>query len=136
MARLIIAIIAGLLVGIILSTTTDLLMVKLGIFPPLESDQSAFSNRLLLIASAYRAVYSILGAYIIAVIAKEKYMKAVIIAGIIGTILALTGLIVMWEKSKSALWYPISLIILAIPYSIIGAKIYERFKSRKSGTVQ
>jgi hypothetical protein len=136
MARLIIAIIAGLLVGIILSIATDLLMVKLGIFPPFESDQSAFSNGLLLVASAYRAVYSILGALVIAVIAKEKYMKAVIIAGIIGTILALTGLIVMWEKSKSVLWYPISLVVLAIPYSLLGAKIYERFKLRKSSTVQ
>jgi hypothetical protein len=67
-------------VGIILSIATNLLMVKLGIFPPIESEQSAFSNGLLRIAPAYRTVCSILCAFVIAVIAREKYSKAVIIA--------------------------------------------------------
>jgi hypothetical protein len=75
MTRLIIAIIAGLLTGVILSIATDML-------------------------------YSILGAFVIAVIAREKYMKAAIIADIIGSILALTGLIIMGRNQNRCFGIP------------------------------
>jgi hypothetical protein len=131
MARLIVAIITGSLITIILSITTDMIMVSLGVFPPLDSGEFNFNNRLLLIAFFYRSVYSILSAFVIALIAKEKYRKAVLISGIIGTVIGLIGLVVMWEKSKAAWWYPVSLVVFAIPLALLGGKIYKKYMLKK-----
>ncbi|MEO8151043.1 MAG: hypothetical protein ABI723_25645 [Bacteroidia bacterium] len=104
-------------------------MEKTGVFPSMESGEINFNNRLLLISSAYRAIYGILGGFITALTAQGKFMKAVIILGCIGTAISLTGLIVMW--GKSTLWYPLSLVILSLPYTIIGGKIYEKYLLKK-----
>ena len=127
--RLVISVILGLLTTVILSIATDVTMEKTGVFPSIESGEVNFNNRLLLIASIYRAVYGILGGLVTALIAKEKFMKAVIILGCIGTAISLTGLMVMW--GKSTLWYPLSLVILSLPYTIIGGKIFEKYLLRK-----
>jgi hypothetical protein len=59
------AMLAGILVGAGLSIATDTLLRMAGVFPPFNINQ-AMSNPLLLLATAYRALYGVLGAYITA----------------------------------------------------------------------
>ena len=130
MKKLIFGVLAGLITTVVLSITTDILMYASGIYPPVETEKFNYDNKLLLIASVYRAIYGILGGFIAAIIAKEKYKKAVIILGSIGILLSLIGLIAMW--GKSAPWYPVSLIVLSLPYTLVGGQIYKKIFLKNS----
>ena len=129
--RIAIAVFVGLVVTAALSIATDVLMVSLGIFP---KDGDVMNNqRLLVLASAYRAVFSILGAFASSVVAREGFRRAVLILGGIAMFLAVLGIFAMWNKwNASTAWYPFSLAVLAIPYCLIGGKLYERYASAKS----
>jgi hypothetical protein len=127
MLRLILSIIAGLLISAILATVTDHIMHVTGVYPPYG--QIYYDTDLFLLASAYRAIYAILGAYVTAVIARKKSRKAVLILGITGAVLAIAGLIAMWGMGP--VWYPVSLAVLAIPFTLLGEKLYLLGKMRK-----
>ena len=47
---------------------------------------------------------------------------ALILAGV-GIVLGLVGLVTTWNSGLGPRWYPIALVVLAIPQSWIGAKI-------------
>jgi len=122
MGRIILSVIAGFIVAAVLSSGADFAFESAGIFPPIG--QPFFDNGLLAIAFLYRAVFSILGAYVTALIAKDNAQKAVLIIGILGSILWLIGGIVMWEYGPA--WYNIGGAITGVPFSLIALKLYER----------
>jgi len=62
------AVIAGAVASIMLSVGTDLKLQRAGIFPPLSEPQS-FTASLLLLATAYRSVYGVVGSYLAASLA-------------------------------------------------------------------
>ena len=64
------AVLAGIVVGIMLSIGTDAALRAAGIFPPLE--QPAMSNALFMLATGYRIIYGIVGSYIIAWLAPDR----------------------------------------------------------------
>jgi hypothetical protein len=129
--RIAIAAFIGLIVTAALSIATDMLMIALGIFP--KDGDVMTSQGLLVLASAYRAVFSILGAFVAAAIAGAHFMSAVRVLGGVATVLAVFGIFAMWRKwNGPTAWYPISLAVLAIPYCLIGGKLYGRYKSVKS----
>jgi uncharacterized BrkB/YihY/UPF0761 family membrane protein len=101
MKRLVLSIIAGLLITIILSSSVDHIFHTTGIYPPYG--QPMFDTGLVLLAFIYRALFAILGAYVTATIAKEKAKKAVLIIGIIGSVLWLAGAIAFWNYIPA--WY-------------------------------
>lgn len=119
----IVAVLAGMIVIIVIilfSTGTDVLFVKLGVFPPIEI--GSYTSIMLMIALIYRCIYAILGGYVTSKMAPDKPIYHVIILGVIGTILSILGTIVGWNLSEH--WYPIALVITAIPCTWLGAKIY------------
>lgn len=116
----IVAVLAGIIVIIILSTGTDALMIKLGAFPPLQLD--SYTSKMLITALIYRGLYAIVGGYITSRIAPDKPMKHAIVLGVIGTILSILGAIIGWNLSEH--WYPIALVLIAIPCSWIGGKYF------------
>jgi hypothetical protein len=120
MKRLILSILAGLLTTALLSTVTDHIFHLTGTYPPY--DQPMFDTGLLLMAFTYRAVYGIFGAFLTAILAREQASKAVFILGIIGTLLWVAGTIAMWEYA--APWYNIGGILTAIPFCLVGGKLY------------
>ena len=126
--RLIISIITGIVFTVLWSIGTDLLMVKLGVFPSLESDAMSYNSSLLSIAFIYRSIYGIVGAYIGSVIAREQYMRSVLISGGLGFVVSLMGLVLTWGKSVA--WYPIMLTLTAMPFAYIGGKIYAVMQQR------
>jgi hypothetical protein len=127
MARFILSIIAGFLFAAILSTAVDHIFHVTGIYPPYGAPMR--DHGLLIIAFAYRAVFSIAGAYVTAFIAREKAMKAAVTLGVIGSLLWLVGAIIMWEFAYP--WYNILGVITGVPFSIIGAKFYLRNRRSK-----
>jgi hypothetical protein len=116
------AVAAGALVGIILSIGTDTLLRAAGTFPALGQPMS---NSLFLIATAYRTIYGIAGAYITARLAPARPMFHALVLGSLGLIASTVGAVVTWNSvpSLGPHWYPLALIALAIPPAWLGGQL-------------
>jgi len=116
------AVIAGLLFIVILSTLADVVMHATGIFPPWFTPMA---DSLFLLALAYRSVFSILGCYLTALLAPNRPMRHALILGGIGVVLSAAGTAATWNKGPEfgPRWYPLALIILALPLAWLGGKI-------------
>ncbi len=121
MKRLLLAIVAGFIVTAVLSIATDHLFHVTGVYPPYG--EPMFATGLLTLALSYRVIFTLIGSYITAMIAKENAMKAVTILGIIGSILWLAGAIAMWEYGPA--WYSLGGAFTGIPLTLVGGKLYE-----------
>lgn len=114
------AVLAGFIAVAILSVATDLALQATGIFPPL-SHPEMFTTPLLLLATAYRSLYGIAGGYITARLAPEHPVQHALWLGAVGFAAGIVGLIVMWGVGPA--WYPIALILVALPCSWLGGKL-------------
>jgi hypothetical protein len=123
------AVVAGISVGIILSLGTDALLHVIGIFPQLGQ---TMSDRLFILATAYRTVYSVIGSYLIARLAPDRPMRHALAGGVVGIVLCLVGAIATWnrEPSLGPHWYPLALIATALPCAWLGGKLRERQLSK------
>jgi hypothetical protein len=117
------AVLAGVLVAVLVTTLVDIGLHAAGVFPPLDK---AIDDRLALLASSYRIVIGIGCAWLTARLAPKDPMKHAIILGSIGAAVALVGVVVTWHLDLGPRWYPVSLVILAIPQSWAGGRLFER----------
>ena len=117
--------VAGLLVVIIITTATDALLHATGIFPPWGQPMS---DSLFLLAFAYRIVYGIVGGYITARLAPDKPVMHAVVLGAIGFVLSLAGAAATWNRGPEfgPKWYPLALIVIAIPTAWLGGKLVSR----------
>jgi putative Mn2+ efflux pump MntP len=117
------AFLAGMLTVVILSIGTDAILENIGVFPSFDEQQKngLFDWRLLLLALVYRCIYTIAGGYVTARLAPSNPMRHVIVLGSVGTVLATIGAIVGWHLSSH--WYPIALVITALPCTWLGGKL-------------
>ncbi len=118
------AVLAGILVGAVLSIVTDVVLHAANVFPPW--DQPA-SNALLLLATAYRTAYSVAGSYVTARLAPNRPMLHALMLGVLGLAVSIVGTVVTWNKGPAfgPHWYPIALVVLAMPQCWAGGKLYE-----------
>ncbi len=114
------ALLAGFVVVVILSLGTDMALRAAGIFPPLGR---TMSNALFLLATVYRTVYSIVGSYITARLAPNRPMQHALLGGAIGLVLSVVGAVVTWNKDLGPHWYPLALVVTALPCAWVGGKI-------------
>jgi len=117
------AIVAGVLVIIVVTTLVDVLLHLVHVFPPMGQP---LDDRLSLIASSYRIVITIAGAYLTAKLAPANPMKHALILGVVGTLLGLVGVAATWGKGMGPTWYPVSLAVLAIPECWLGGLLHAR----------
>jgi Mn2+/Fe2+ NRAMP family transporter len=110
----IVAVIAGMLVGIVITLGTDVVLHAVGVFPPWGASMVGFDGPLLL-ATAYRTVYGVLGSYIIARLAPDRPMQHALVGGFLGLVVSIVGAAVTWNKGPAfgPHWYPLALIVLA-----------------------
>lgn len=116
------SVLVGFLIVAILSTLTDTILEKAGIFPP--PTEGLFVTWMLVLAFAYRTVYTILGGYVTAVLAPANPSKHVMILGIIGTVMGCIGIYVgIVLFTLSPMWYPIILAVAAYPSVWLGGRL-------------
>lgn len=113
------AVLAGFVTVVVLSVGTDSVLEKLGIFPP--PDQGLFITWMLVLALVYRCAYTVAGGYVTALFAPNRPLRHVIILGLIGIVAGSVGVVVGWNLS--AHWYPIALVITALPCTWLGGKL-------------
>ena len=115
------AVLAGFIVVVLLSIGTDLLLHAIGILPRLGD---AVSDSLLLVATAYRTIYSVAGSYITARLAPDRPMNHALVGGVIGLILGTVGAVVTWNGAGMGHhWYSIALAVLALPCAWVGGRL-------------
>ena len=113
------ALLAGFFTVVVLSIGTDAVLHAAGIFPPLGEPAS---NSLLMLATFYRTVYSIAGAYLTARLAPDRPMSHALWLGGIGLMLSIAGAAATWNRGPAFAphWYPIALVVLALPQCWLG----------------
>jgi uncharacterized membrane protein len=118
-------ILAGLAVGIVLSLGTDTVMRAAGVFPPFPQPMNGAR---FLLATAYRAVFSVVGSYLAARLSSERGMRNALVLGVLGVIASGAGLVFAWNKGPEfgPLWYPVALIALSLPCAWLGGKLTSR----------
>ena len=119
------AVLAGAAAGIVVTLITDAVLHKVGVFPP--QGQPA-SDAALALATTYRTIYGIGGAYLTARLAPSRPMLHVTILGVLGLIASLVGAVLTWNKMEiyGPHWYPVALVVLALPQSWLGGWLGEK----------
>ena len=121
----------GVLVIIVVTTLVDIVLHETGVFPPVGQP---IDNSLALLATSYRMVISVAGAWLTARLSPDEPMKHAMILGYVGVVLGLVGVVATWNLGLGPRWYPISLAVLAIPQCWVGGRFYDmRKRGRKSG---
>jgi hypothetical protein len=122
--RSILAVIVGLFTGAFLSIAVDVILHVLRVFPPWGEP---VSDGPLALATIYRAAFSVFGCYLTARVAPANPMKHALILGAIGVVFSAIGAITTWHRGPAfgPHWYPVVLVIIALPCAWLGGKIFE-----------
>jgi hypothetical protein len=115
------AVLAGVLIIIVVTTLVDILLHAARVFPPMDQP---INNGQAALATAYRVVISVAGAWLTARLAPNNPMRHAMILGLVGTVLGLAGLLATWNLGLGPKWYPVALVVLAIPQCWLGGRIY------------
>ena len=114
----------GLAAVFLITTVTDVILHAIGLFPPWTQ---RMADALFLVALAYRVVYGIVGGYLTARLAPQRPVTHALALGIAGLALSVAGAIVnVTHPEMGPLWYPLVLILVAIPTAWLGGKIRSR----------
>lgn len=124
---------AGVLFIIVVTTLVDIVLHATNVFPPMDQP---IDDALALLATAYRIIISIGGAWLTARLAPDKPMKHAMILGCVGVVLGLVGVVATWNLGLGPRWYSIALAVLAIPQCWAGGKIFEMLVARSQGAKQ
>src|SRR5438093_5818108 len=98
----ILAVVSGVLFIIVVTTLVDIVLHATGVFPPMDQP---ISDALALLATSYRIVISVAGAWLTARLAPAKPMKHAMILGYVGVVLGLVGVVATWNKGLGPRWY-------------------------------
>jgi len=86
--RSIVAVLVGMVVGIVATIGTDIVLRQIGVFPPWGASMVGYDGALGL-ATLYRAIYGIAASYIIARLAPDRPMQHALVGGFLGLVVAL-----------------------------------------------
>jgi hypothetical protein len=112
------AILAGMIFIVVSHTGTDFILEKFSIFPP--PSEGLHTQWMVVTATIYRCVFTVVGGYITAALAPNPPMRYVVILGIIGLLLSTLGAIVTIPMKLGPAWYPIALAVTAFPCTWLG----------------
>jgi len=86
-----------------------------------------YDTGLLVLALSYRCAYNVVGGYIAARFALRNPMRHAVILGVIGIVLGLIGAIATIPMKLGPAWYPISLVVTALPFTWLGGVLHRKW---------
>ncbi len=117
------AVVTGLLAVLVLSLGTDQILHDLKIYPPWK--EGLHAPALNLLALTYRSIYAIVGSYIAAILSPRRPMQHALALGAIGLVLSIVGLIATSDMNLGPRWYPIALVLSALPCAWLGGVLFH-----------
>ncbi len=117
------AVLAGSVAVVLLTSGTDLVLHATGVFPP-WGQPMINADAVLLLATAYRVVYGVAGGYITARLSPDRPMQHALVGGAIGLVVCIVGAVLTWNGGPAfgPHWYPLALIVTAMPCAWLGGK--------------
>jgi hypothetical protein len=125
-----VAIVAGFLVTAVASVATDAIMHATGVFP---NSPRAMSDPLFILASGYRALFTVAGGFVTARLAPDRPMRHAWILGGVGFAAGLAGVVFYFLAGRAQLgpaWYPVSIAVEAIPCVWFGGRLAAGIRDR------
>lgn len=122
--RSIAAVAAGFVAVAALSLGTDQVLHVLRVYPPWG--QPMPEPGLNLLALIYRSIYTIAGMYLTAWLAPHAPIRHALVGGAIGTVIAAAGAVATLPMHLGPAWYPISLVVTALPLAWLGGALHVR----------
>lgn len=123
------AVFSGFVVIVVLSLGTDQLLHSLDVYLPWGKPM--YSTGLLLLALGYRCVYGIMGSYVTALLAPRNPMRHVMVGAVIGLVLSTGGVIAAMNRDLGPIWYPIALLVTALPCAWLGGILHRRWHAKQ-----
>jgi hypothetical protein len=118
------AVFAGLLAVFVLSLGTDEILHLFRLYPPWGE---RMSDPLFALATAYRIVFNVAGGYIAARLAPSAPLRHAMALGIVGLALSVGGVVFAVAKPElGPMWYPVVLLVVAVPCAWLGGTIATR----------
>jgi ethanolamine transporter EutH len=118
------AVFLGFITVVVLSLVTDQVLHVLQVYPPWG--QPMFDPGLNLLALSYRIVYTIAGGYITARVAPQNPMRHALALGVVGTVMGTAGAIATIPMHLGPSWYPLALVVTALPCAWLGGALHRR----------
>ena len=119
-----IAVIVGFLSVAVFSLATDEVLHLARVYPPWG--EPMWDTRLNLLALSYRIVFTILGGYITARLARHSPMRHVFIVGMLGLVTGTAGAIASIRLANlGPTWYPIALAVTGFPCVWLGGLLHK-----------
>ena len=117
------AVLLGLVAVVALSLGTDQVLHALKVYP--GWGEAMRDPGLNLLALTYRCVYAVVGSYIAARLASRSPMHHAMVLGVIGFALSLAGAIATIPMDLGPAWYPIALVVTALPCAWLGGILHR-----------
>lgn len=127
LVRSVLSVLGGFSVVVVLSIGTDMALIAAGLFPDFTKPGS-FTTPMLLAATIYRTAFGVIGGTITAHLAPRRAIKHALILGALGFVVSVAGAVTMWDAGPN--WYPIALVVLAIPAAWAGGRLQSRWRAR------
>ena len=121
-----VAVLAGVIAVFALSLGIDQLLHVLEVYPPWG--EPMHETGLNLLALSYRLPIGVLGGFIAAALAPHAPMRHALILGWIGLGLSTAGAMGAISMDVGPSWYPIALVITALPCAWLGGALHRRLR--------
>jgi hypothetical protein len=119
----VVALLAGFAAVVVASLVTDAVFHMVDVYPANGQAMNEVGDNVL--ALSYRCVFGALGSYIAARLAPARPMLHALILGGVGTVLATLGVVATWNMDMGPHWYPIALVVTALPMAWIGGALHR-----------
>jgi hypothetical protein len=120
--RSILAIVLGFLFIAALAGVTGAALSSAGIMP--AGGEPMTDTGLVLLETAYVAVFAIAGCWLAAWLAPDRPMRHALILGFLGLVFNVIGAVAMWELRPA--WAMLLNVALVMPYAWIGGRLREQ----------
>jgi hypothetical protein len=91
------AVVAGIIVVLVLTLITDLVLHVMGVFPRVGQP---LKDGPLVLATAYRIVFAIVGSYVAARLALDRPIWHAVMVGVVGFLASVAGAAITWNKGR------------------------------------
>lgn len=128
--RNVVAVVGGFLATAVASTAADAIMHAAGVFP---NSPRNMSDGLFVLASGYRALFTVAGGFVTARLAPDRPMRHVWILAWIGLAAGVAGIVAYYVIGRAQLgpaWYPFSIAVESIPCVWFGGRLQTRGRNQ------
>jgi hypothetical protein len=127
MLRSILAVIAGSITWMVTALGADSLLMN--IFPQWYNGGGLVESiPVLLLSGFYALLFSVLGGYVTALIARRHELQHVSILGVLQLLMGIMATIKFWHTAP--VWYHLTFLVLLVPANLLGGYLRMTRKSR------